>query len=106
MIFLIASVVAAILVTILAAWLLVRRRPNRSAGAQIWGAALSFPALAIVLFVIVTAIALIGASGAPPSDGAGMAIAAMVFFLFYTLFIGAVVGIPTAIIAVRAFRRR
>lgn len=106
MTFLLGSIVAAALVTTLAAWLLVTRRPDRPARSQMVAAAASFPALAIGLFVVATAVALIGASDAPANQGAGMAVFAMVFFLFYALVIGAVIGIPTAIIAVGRFRRR
>jgi hypothetical protein len=104
--FLLGTAVAAALVTVLAARLLVARRPDRPAGSQIMGAALSFPALAIILFAVATTVALVGASDAPANQGAGMAVFAMVFFLFYAVVVGAVVGIPTAIVAVRLFRRR
>jgi hypothetical protein len=101
--FLIGSALAAAAVTALAAWLLVTYRSASSATAQTIGAALSFPALAILLFVVATLVALAGADGRPGNDP-GMPIFAMAFFLFYALFIGAAIGIPTAIVAVRAFR--
>jgi hypothetical protein len=104
--FLLGTAVAAILVTTFAAWRLVARRPDRSVGSQVMAAALSFPALALVLFVVATVVALVGASDAPANQGAGMVVFAFVFFLIYALVIGVVIGIPTAIVAVRSFRRR
>jgi hypothetical protein len=104
--FLLGSVIAAVLVTMLAAWLLVTRQPDRPASSQIMRAALSFPALATLLFVVATTVALVGARDAPANQGAGMAVFAMVFFLFYAIVVGVIVGIPTAIVAVRLFRRR
>lgn len=103
--FLFGSIAATIAVTAFAAWLLVTRRPDASATAQTIGAAMSFPALAIGLFVIATVVALVGAADAPRNQGAGMVVFAFVFFLFYALVIGAVIGIPTAMLSVRAFRR-
>jgi hypothetical protein len=104
MIFLLGSAAAAAAVTALAAWLLVMHRPTLSATGQILRAAISFPIVAALFFVVATAVALTGAADAPPNQGAGMAVFAMVFFLFYAIAVGAVIGVPTAILTVKALR--
>lgn len=103
--FLIGSALAAAAVTALAAWLLVTYRPGSTARVQTIGAAVSFPALSLVLFVVATALTLGSWNGRQESHP-GMPIFAMTFFLFYALFVGTAIGIPTAIVSVRAFRRR
>lgn len=104
MLFLLGSAAAAVAVTALAAWLLVMHRPALSAGGQIVRAAMSFPLVAALFFIVAVAVALTGAADAPPNQGAGMAVFAMVFFLVYAVAVGAVVGIPTAILTVKALR--
>jgi hypothetical protein len=105
MFFLIGSAVAAMLVTLAAARYVVGHWPGASMGSQVFKAAASFPLLAILLFAIATAVTLFGASRANRPDlDPGMPIFALVFFLIYTLFIGVVVGVPTALVAVRMFR--
>jgi len=103
--FVIATALGVLLVTVLTAWWLVRRSPGASSSRQVMLASLSFPALAIVGFVLATAVTLLGAQPQEPGGGAGMVVFALVFFLFYALVIGVAVGIPTAIIAIRAFRK-
>jgi len=102
--FLLGSAAAAAAVTALTAWLLVTQRPALSAGTQMLVAAMSFPLVALALFVVGVVVALTGAADAPPNQGAGMAVFAMGFFLLYAVAVGAVVGTPLAILLVRALR--
>ena len=106
MIFVAASVAIALLVTLGSARWLTIHASGKSAFWQVALAALSFPALALLLFAIAVCAILIGVSRGPdvPSQSAGMPILALVFFLTYAWMIGAVVGLPTAIVAVRMFR--
>ena len=103
--FLIGSALAALLVTLVAARYVVGHWPAASFGSQVFRAAAAFPLLAMALFAIVTAFTLFvsGRSGRPDLDP-GMPILALVFFLTYALFIGGVVGVPSAFVAVRMFR--
>ena len=97
----------AVFVTLWAARRTVRVRPDASFGRHVACALLAFPAVAVMLFALATAVALVdGARVHEPGPGAGMAIFALVFFLVYALAIGAVVGLPTALLAVRASRNR
>lgn len=93
------------LVTLAAARWVVGHWPAASFGSQVFRAAAAFPLLAAVLFAVATAVTLAGAarSGRPDLDP-GMPIFAAVFFLFYALCVGGMVGLPTAFIAVRLFR--
>ena len=102
--FLIGSAIATAFVTWLAAKFIVARSPQASSASQVTRAALAFPALSVVLFVIATVVTLAGDTTGERGT-AGMVVFAMVFFLFYALFVAAVVGIPTAILAVRSLRR-
>lgn len=102
--FLLGSALAALLVTALAARMLVSYAPQASAGTQILWATLSFPLQSVALFAIATVVALVGAADAPPNQGAGMAVFALVFFLVYAVVVGVVIGLPTAWVAVRSFR--
>ena len=106
MLFVIGSAVLAMLVTLGSARWLTLHAPGRSASSQVWLSALSFPLLALILFVLAVAVSLIGIARGPdiPGQSEGMVIFAMVFFLIYALVIGAVIGLPTALVAVRMFR--
>lgn len=106
MLFVIGTIVVAALVTVLAAWWLVRRSPGTTAARQVMLASLSFPAVAVLLFAIATAHTLLGSQVQEPGGTVGMVVFALVFFLVYALVIGVVVGIPTALVAVRALRNR
>jgi hypothetical protein len=103
--FLIGTVVAALLVTLAAAKLIAVRRPGMSYGMHVILAAMSFPVLAILLFVIATVFTLAQPTLPEPGGAAGMVVFAFVFFLFYAVAIGGVIGLPTAFIAVRSLRR-
>ena len=95
----------AVFVTLWAARRTVRVRPDASFGRHVGCALLAFPAVAVMLFALATAVALVdGARVHEPGPGAGMAIFALVFFLIYALVVGMVVAIPTAAIALRRLR--
>ncbi|AHE54302.1 hypothetical protein NX02_13020 [Sphingomonas sanxanigenens DSM 19645 = NX02] len=66
--------------------------------------AISFPILSAILFALGFVIALLSSAG-DPGVSAGMPILALTFFLFYALVIGAILGVPTAFVAVMALRR-
>ena len=103
--FLLGSALAAVLVTLAAARLVVSRWPGLPFGSQVFRAAMGFPLLAALLFAIAVLVTL--AQSAPanrPDLDPGMPIFALVFFLFYALVIGAVIGWPTAYFAIRSFR--
>ena len=106
MLFIAGSVLVAFLVTLGSARWLTAHAPGRSAFSQVMLATLSFPAAALLLFAIMVCVILAGVSRGPdiPSQSAGMPILALVFFLTYAWMIGAVVGLPTAVVAVRMFR--
>ena len=106
MIVLLLTTGAIILVTIAAAWLLERRRPAAAPRAQIWAAACSFPVLSCLLFVLAVANTLAFPPTDQPGDPRGMVIFAMLFFLVYALVAGFAIGLPTAFLAIRYFRRR
>ncbi|RYY46715.1 MAG: hypothetical protein EOP59_02370 [Sphingomonadales bacterium] len=104
--FLLATALLAILVTAWAARRAVARRPQASKSAQVFRALLPFPGLALVLFALATAWTLYGEPARPgETGGAGMVVFALVFFLLYALVIGAIVGLPTAILAIRGVRQ-
>lgn len=102
--FILISALLAVGVTILAAWLVIKVRPNIGRGAHVLCSVISFPILSGLLFVLGALIALLSSTG-DPGGTAGMPILALTFFLFYALVIGAVLGLPTAFIAVIALRR-
>ncbi|MGF7147420.1 hypothetical protein FHS96_001029 [Sphingomonas zeicaulis] len=102
--FILISALLAVGVTILAAWLIIKVRPNIGRGTHLLCSVVSFPILSAVLFVLGLAIALLSSTG-EASGSAGMPILALTFFLFYALVIGVVLGVPTAFVAVTALRR-
>ncbi|WP_116091902.1 hypothetical protein [Sphingomonas crusticola] len=106
MLFVAASILLAFLVTLGSARWLTLHATARSASSQVMLAALSFPLVALALFVVAVCVALISMSRGPdlPGQSEGMPIFAAVFFLIYAWAIGAIVGLPTAIVAVRMFR--
>ena len=87
------------------AWLLTARWPEKSRRWQVTLSALSFPLLSLLLFIGGVIATLIDAPRVPERGTAGMVIFSMVFFLFYAWAAGLVIGLPTAMIAVRALRR-
>lgn len=100
---LIGSVLGVVVVTVVAAWIVERRWPAGSyLGNSIWAAA-SVPVISFLLFVLLTAVTLVGGRGEHPAD-VGMPIFALVFFWFYAAAAGVIVGIPTALIAVKLMR--
>ncbi|MEN3748047.1 hypothetical protein TPR58_12800 [Sphingomonas sp. HF-S3] len=101
----IGTVAAAILVTLVAAKWITARRPNLSYGLQVILATMSSPVVAILLFVVATVYTLALPDLPEPGGTVGMVIFAFVFFLIYAMAIGAAVGLVTALIAVRMFRR-
>ncbi len=101
---LIASIAGVVAITVAAAWALERGRPGASyLSNSIW-AAMSVPAIAFVLFVVMTVITLLSGRGEHPSN-VGMPIFAGVFFLVYAFMGALIVGLPTAMVAVRILRR-
>ena len=105
--FLLGSALLAAVVTAGTAWMLVRRRPFGSARSQRAIAALSFPALSVLIFMAATGVTLFnGRNVHEPGGTTGMVVFALVFFLVYALVVGAVVGVPVAILMVRWLRAR
>ncbi|MEJ0017150.1 MAG: hypothetical protein WDN25_11410 [Acetobacteraceae bacterium] len=105
--FLIVSALLAAAVTSGTAWVLVRRRPSGAMRSQRTIAALSFPALSILLFILATSITLIGGRQATePGGTVGMTVFALVFFLVYALAVGAVIGVPVATLTLWWLRAR
>ena len=103
--FMIGSAVGALLVTLVAARFVVRRWPEASLGAQVIRSALAFPVIATVLFALATATTLFQPRPANRPDlDPGMPVFALVFFLLYALAIGAIIGVPTALVAIRGLR--
>lgn len=94
------------LVTIGTAWLLTSRWPHRTRRWQVTLAALSFPLLSALLFALAVIVTLLDAARVNEPGTFGMVIFSMVFFLAYAVTAGLVVGIPTAMLTVRALRRR
>ena len=98
---------AVLVITAIAARVAVTRLPDASYSKQVFWAALGFPAVAVALFVIAVVVTLVSASGSSdPGAGPGMPIFAFTFFLVYALMGAAVIGLPTAFVAVRIFRGR
>lgn len=104
-IYIVGSVVAIVAITFAAAWFATSRWPNRTQRWQVTFSALSVPLLSVVLFVVAVLVTLADASSVPERGTVGMVIFSMVFFLFYAIVAGLVIGIPTAMIAVRTLRR-
>jgi hypothetical protein len=102
--FLIGSAVLAIVLTIGTARYSGRRWPGMSGRRHVLLSASAFPLLAILIFAFIVGVTLMQAPPDAHGGTVGMTIFAMVFFLFYALCVGAVVGIPTAIIARRTMR--
>lgn len=101
---LIASIAGVVAVTIIAAWLLERGRPGASyLSNSIW-AAMSVPVIAVILFVVLTVITLVSGRGDHPAN-VGMPIFAGVFFIVYAFMGGLIIGLPTAMFAVKLLRR-
>lgn len=105
MIYIVGSILAIMAVTGGTAWLATSRWPGRTRRWQVTLAALSFPLLSVLLFVAAVVVTLLDAPTVPERGTVGMVIFSMVFFLVYAVAAGLVIGIPTAIFAVRALRR-
>ena len=103
--YILGTVVVIVAATGGTAWLLTARWPGKSRRWQVTLSALSFPLLSLMLFVGGVIATLIDAPRVPERGTAGMVIFSMVFFLFYAWAAGLVIGLPTAMIAVRALRR-
>lgn len=105
MIYIVGSVVAIVAITFAAAWFATSRWPHRTQRWQVAFSAFSVPLLSVVLFAVAVLVTLVDASSVPERGTVGMVIFSMVFFLCYAVVAGLVVGIPTAMIAIRALRR-
>lgn len=95
----------AVVVTLIAAKWITARRPAMSYGLQVVLATMSAPVVAILIFVVATVYTLSLPPLPEPGGTVGMVIFAFVFFLIYAMAIGAAVGLVTALVAVRMFRR-
>jgi hypothetical protein len=104
-IYIVGSVVAIVAITFAAAWFGTSRWPHRTQRWQVTFSALSGPLLSVALFAVAVLATLADAPAVPERGTMGMVIFSMVFFLFYAVVAGFVVGIPTAMIAVRILRR-
>lgn len=104
-IYIVGSVVAIVAITFATAWFATSRWPHRTRRWQVTFSALSVPLLSVVLFAGAVLATLADAPGVPERGTVGMVIFSMVFFLFYAVVAGLVIGIPTAMIAVRTLRR-
>lgn len=104
-IYIVGSVVAIVAITFAAAWFGTSRWPHKTQRWQVTFSAFSVPLLSVVLFTVAVLVTLVGASNVPERGTVGMVIFSMVFFLFYAIVAGLVIGIPTAMIAVRTLRR-
>lgn len=104
-IYVLGSVVAIVAITFAAAWFGTSRWPHKTQRWQVTFSAFSAPLLSVVLFTVAVLMTLVDASNVPERGTVGMVIFSMVFFLFYAVAAGLVIGIPTAMIAVRALRR-
>lgn len=105
MIYIAGTVVTIMAITFAAAWFGTSRWPQRTQRWQVTFSALSVPLLSVVLFAVAVLATLADAPAVPERGTVGMVIFSMVFFLFYAIVAGFVVGIPTAMIAVRTLRR-
>lgn len=103
--YILGTVVVIMAITSATAWLLTARWPGKTQRWQVTLSALSVPILSVLLFVLGVIATLIDAPNVPERGTAGMVIFSMVFFLFYAWAAGLVIGIPTAMVAVRALRR-
>ncbi len=103
--YIVGSVVAIVAITFAAAWFATSRWPHRTRRWQVTFSALSVPVLSAVLFTAAVMATLANAPAVPERGTVGMVIFSMVFFLFYAIVAGLVIGIPTAMIAVRTLRR-
>ncbi|MFZ2995286.1 hypothetical protein [Sphingobium sp.] len=103
--YLIGSALLAVLLTVGVCRYGARRWPGMSGRRHVLVSASAFPMLAVLAFVVAVVVTLAQASPQEPGGSVGMVIFAMVFFLFYALCIGVLVGIPTAIIMRRVLRR-
>lgn len=103
--YIVGSIAAIMLVTVGTAWLLTSRWSGRSQRWQVTLAALSFPLLSVLLFALAVVFTLLDAPRVNEPGTVGMVIFSLVFFLFYALVAGLVIGIPTAIFAVKALRQ-
>lgn len=92
-------------VTAIAAKLIVARQLVTSTAAQVLLSAAAFPIVTAAVAALL--IALQFAQKAPDAHKGsfGMVIFAIVMFWFYGLMASAVVGLPTAVVAVRSFQR-
>ena len=105
MIYVVGSILTIMAITAGTAWLMTSRWPMRTERWQVTLSALSFPILSVVLFGAAVIAALADAPHVAERGTVGMVIFSLVFFLFYGLAAGLVVGIPTAIFTVKALRR-
>lgn len=98
------TILGVVVVTTIAAWLIERRWPSGSyLSNSIWAAA-SVPVIATILFAVMTVLTLVQGRGDHPSN-VGMPIFAGAFFVIYACMAGLVIGLPTAMVAVRLLRR-
>ena len=104
-IYIVGSVVTIVAITFAAAWFGTSRWPHRTQRWQVTFSALSGPLLSVALFAVAVLATLADAPAVPERGTMGMVIFSMVFFLFYAVVAEFVVGIPTAMIAVRILRR-
>lgn len=102
---LVATILAIGTVTTLAARLLVSRNPTGSTAAHVMLAAASVPLASGVVAAVVIALQFAQKTPDTHNGSFGMSIFALVMFWFYGLMASVVVGLPTAIVAVRAFQR-
>jgi hypothetical protein len=103
--YIVGSIAVIMLVTMGTAWLLTSRWAGRTQRWQVTLAALSFPFLSVLLFALAVIVTLLDAPGVNEPGTVGMVIFSMVFFLFYAVVAGLAIGIPTAILTVKALRR-
>ena len=102
--YLIGSALLATILTIGVGRYSARRWPGMSGRRHVLVSASAFPMLAVLIFVGAVVVTLAQASPQESGGSVGMVIFAMVFFLFYALCVGVLVGVPTAIIIRRAMR--
>ena len=105
MIYVAGTILVVMAVTGTTAWLLTARWPEKTRRWQVTLSALSFPLLSVALFVVAVLATLADAPKVPERGTVGMVIFSLVFFLFYGLAAGLVIGFPTALLAVKTLRR-